>query len=149
MACAQNLVHFNIVHFLETNKIPVAAIQETKFYDEVTCKAPPGYSMKNKNRYQEKGKVGAFAVLIKHNVKNQELKIPMNHQDPHIENCGIKILSGENHMNLNNVYIPPPLSCDSGYTASINQLLNFEDSLILGDFNAHNPLWFSEFRGGY
>ena len=87
--------------------------------------------MITKNRNQEKGKSGGLVFLIKNNNKDQELKIPMNHQDPHKENCGIKILSGESHMNLNNVYIPPHSSCDSGYTASINQLLNFEVSLIL------------------
>ena len=41
---------------METNKIPVAVLHETKLLDKATCKAPPGYSMLTKNRNPEKGK---------------------------------------------------------------------------------------------
>ena len=42
-----------------------------------------------------------------------------------------------------NVYIPPASSCSNGYQSSIEHLLTIPDILILGDFNAHHPSWYS------
>ena len=45
---------------------------------------------------------------------------------------------------LKNVYIPLTTCCTPGYHPPAEQLLNKLDSLILGDFNAHHPLWHSK-----
>ena len=42
-----------------------------------------------------------------------------------------------------NVYIPPASSCSNGYQSSIEHLLTTPDILILRDFNAHYPSWYS------
>ena len=44
---------------------------------------------------------------------------------------------------ISNVYIPPASSCSNGYHSSIERLLTTPDTLILGDFNAHHPSWYS------
>ena len=59
---------------------------------------------------------------------------------------GIKVTLGETNVNIINAYIPPSSSCDSNYTASISNLLKLEDSIIVGDFNAHHSLWHSKLQ---
>ena len=44
---------------------------------------------------------------------------------------------------ISNIYIPPASSCSNGYQSSIEHLLTTQDSLILVDFNAHHPSWYS------
>ncbi|KAA0202244.1 hypothetical protein HAZT_HAZT004432 [Hyalella azteca] len=44
-----------------------------------------------------------------------------------------------------NVYIPPQSSCPPNFRASISHLL-VPNSLILGDLNAHDPLWHSRIQ---
>ena len=46
-------------------------------------------------------------------------------------------------MIISNVYIPPANSCSNGYHSSIEHLLTTPDTLILGDFNAQHPSWYS------
>ena len=46
-------------------------------------------------------------------------------------------------MIITNVYIPPSSSCSNGYPSSIEHLLTTPDTLILCDFNAHHPSWYS------
>ena len=61
-------------------------------------------------------------------------------QDPHLEYIGIKI----EEISIINIYIPPVSSCTTpGYSPPIDQIIPDGEGLILGDFNAHDPLWFS------
>ena len=41
------------------------------------------------------------------------------------------------------IIILPASSYSNGYQSSIEHLLTTQDSLILGDFNAHHPSWYS------
>ena len=43
-----------------------------------------------------------------------------------------------------NTYIPTSCSFDAGYKTSIGKLLELEDCIIVGDFNAHSFLWHSK-----
>lgn len=49
-----------------------------------------------------------------------------------------------NNTKIFNIYIPPSSSCTSGYKPSLLPLLQHSDTLILEDFNAHDPLWYSQ-----
>ena len=40
-----------------------------------------------------------------------------------------------------NLYIPPDSSCSANYSPNLTPFLPEGNSLILGDFNAHDPLW--------
>ena len=42
------------------------------------------------------------------------------------------------------MYIPPDSSCANGYAPDLNCYLPTDNALVLGDFNAHDPLWGSE-----
>ncbi|MCP4986150.1 MAG: hypothetical protein GY928_08810 [Colwellia sp.] len=49
------------------------------------------------------------------------------------------------NLNIHNIYIPPTPSYNNNPNKpTINHLLsNTDESLIVGDFNAHHHLWFS------
>ena len=72
----------------------------------------------------------------------QELKFKT--YDQHLEIQVIELTAGGNNMKLVNTYLPPSSSCDAGYKTSINELLELEDCVIVGDFNAHSLLWQSK-----
>ena len=43
-----------------------------------------------------------------------------------------------------NIYIPPTSSCQPNYTPNLTGLFSIpDDTLVAGDFNAHDPAWFS------
>ena len=50
---------------------------------------------------------------------------------------------GNTKLIISNIYIPPASSFSKGYQSSIKHLLTTPDTLILGDFNAHHPSWYS------
>ena len=64
-----------------------------------------------------------------------------------MEELTIKIKSNKNNpLFIRNIYIPPASSCNQGYIAPADKLaegLN-DNSLILGDPNAHHNLWNTE-----
>ena len=63
--------------------------------------------------------------------------------DPHLEELTIKADIGNTKLIICNIYIPPASSCSNGYQSSIEHPLTTPDTLILGDFNAHHPSWYS------
>ena len=62
---------------------------------------------------------------------------------PTWNNLAIEAEIGSTKLIISNIYIPPASSCSKGYQSSIEHLLTTKDSLILGDFNAHHPSWYS------
>ena len=60
-----------------------------------------------------------------------------------MEELIIKVDIGNTKLIISNIYIPPASSCSNGYQSSIEHLLTTPDTLILGDFNAHHPSWYS------
>ena len=50
-------------------------------------------------------------------------------------------VSGLTNVLLLNIYIPPITSSLSGYSPNIEHLFTAHDCIIMGDFNAHHPLW--------
>ena len=76
-----------------------------------------------------------------------EIKIgpatPARPQRPSNQELTIKADIGNTKLIISNIYIPPASSCSNGYQSSIEHLLTTPDTLILGDFNAHHPSWYS------
>ena len=64
--------------------------------------------------------------------------------DPHLEEQAFSIALDNTELLITNVYIPPASSCNGRYSPPIDHLLTGTDSLVLGDFNAHQSLWHSE-----
>ena len=89
-------------------------------------------------------------TLIHHSVSFTEL--PTDHLFPGdsvIEHQGLTITADSAKLNIINIYIPPPSCCPSGYRPNLDQLLSShdDDTLIVGDFNAHNSAWYSQTEG--
>ena len=63
-------------------------------------------------------------------------------KDKHLEFQGIKISGNQFH----NIYIPPASSCEAGYVPNITPFLPNDDGYLLGDINAHDPLWSSSIQ---
>ncbi|ESO06033.1 hypothetical protein HELRODRAFT_160148 [Helobdella robusta] len=51
-------------------------------------------------------------------------------------------VNGED-INIVNIYIPPQSVSPSGFAASISTFLDIPNVAVLGDMNAHVPLWYS------
>ena len=65
--------------------------------------------------------------------------VPDLPDDLHTESLAIKV----ENLTIINLYIPPSSSCAQGYAPSLLPFLNTDDTLILGDLNAHDALWHS------
>ena len=68
----------------------------------------------------------------------------MTSNDDHLELQGIAVRSGEDEIEILNVYIPPTAACRLGYRPSIEFLMEGDNRVILGDLNAHHDSWHSE-----
>ena len=136
--------------FLVKNQISVAALQESKLKKKSKSPVIPGYSVIRKDRPRDDGG-GGLLMLVKENIEYEVLdtsqieSVPSQvHQWP-LELLGIKVKLNNSQLDVFNVYIPP-VSRDRNYRPSLTPLLSFSenDSIIAGDFNAHNAGWFSQ-----
>ena len=60
------------------------------------------------------------------------------------EVLGVEVRLGSSLLRIANVYIPPASSCPTAYSPSFDDLRNARgDYLIMGDFNAYHPSWYS------
>ena len=124
-----------ILNFLKDNNFKIAAFQESKLNENTVLPELGDFELIRKDRTKDAG--GGLAFLIHKNIKYQ--KLPDLPPDLHLETLGIKI----NDISIFNVYLPPVTSCSQGYNPDFSALLNMKDSIIIGDFNAHDALWFS------
>ncbi|KAA0184157.1 hypothetical protein HAZT_HAZT008960 [Hyalella azteca] len=62
-----------------------------------------------------------------------------------MEHQAISISINGAQLHLYNIYIPPPTSCPPGFSPSLTPLLELDthNTIIMGDFKAHNPAWYS------
>ena len=135
-------------NYLQDRKIFIACIQETKLTPTSTAPSFANYNMIRRDRPSHNGG-GVLAILVHHSVSF----IPFDtsqffQQDNTTEHQGIIVTlpGGTSTLHIINIYIPPCTSCPPGHTVVLDPLfdnLQTHDSLIMGDFNAHNPAWFS------
>ena len=132
----------NIIDYLEQNKIGIAAIQESHLNEKSSLKVAQPYTILRSDRPSSRGKGGGVCFIVHNTVSHAQLQLDFK-GDPHIEAVGIEIQTQRNNENVKivNLYIPPSSSCNPGYQANINHLLELENAVILGDFNAHHCLW--------
>ena len=123
---------------MHKHDIKIAAIQETKL--DANCKLPTfhNYTIIRKDRSNTGG---GLALLVHSSVRFRELDIRNHLGDTTTECQGISTDTANGPLNIYNIYIPPRSSCPNGFIPSISHLLLNEDSLILGDLNAHDDLW--------
>ena len=121
--------------WLNQNDVKIAALQETKLNKKGKPINIPNYTLINQYRQRDSG--GGVAFLIHESINFEEL--PLHQLDEQLEHISIKV----GDITIVNIYIPPASSCSAGFTPSILPLLPSGDSIITGDFNAHDPLWHS------
>ena len=116
--------------------IKIAAIQETKLSHEITSIDTGNYTLVRKDRDLDAG--GGLAFLVHNSI--QFVPLPdLLPADPHLEYLGIRVAD----LSIINVYIPPTSSCQANYLPDLTTILQYDNSIILGDFNAHDTLWHS------
>ena len=125
-------------NFIQQHQIKVVVLQETKLSNKSTSPEILNFSLVRKDRLSDKG--GGLAIYIHNSI--QYLMLPDIPSDGHTEYLGVKV----GDTNIINVYIPPTSSCSTGFKPNIINLLPAEDSLVLGDFNAHDSLWNSSIQ---
>ena len=131
-----------LASFLHKHKILIACIQETKLSKSSILKPFPNYSTIRKDRPSGQG--GGIAFLIHHSLNYTRLNLSHLQNDHVLEVDGIRVCLNGSPTDILNVYIPPPSSCPPGYSPDFTRLFQqTNDCLILGDFNAHNPSWYS------
>ena len=133
-----------LLHYLDKNNIKVAAIQETKLTIKSSTLNTKNYTLVRKDRGKNKG--GGLAFLIHESVTFYQETTPLTlSNDPHLESLTITIPGKENKLQIRNIYIPPYSSYQPQYTPPLNNIFDElnDTSIVIGDFNAHNALWFS------
>ncbi|MCP3662806.1 MAG: hypothetical protein GY696_09960, partial [Gammaproteobacteria bacterium] len=126
-----------LIPFIDENQIKVVVIQETKLSENSTPPVIPNFTLVRKDR-RENG--GGLAIFVHKSILfAQASDLP---EDGHTESNGIQI----GDIKIRNIYIPPIASCAPGFDPNFQAILSEPDSLILGDFNAHNPLWYSNIQ---
>ena len=127
---------------LERNKVKVAVIQESKLSPKSKNPCIQNYTTVHKDRPHGQG--GGLLIFIHRSITfSKQPSSPESLSDPHLEVLSIKAELGNSKLIISDVYIPPASSCSNGYHSSIEHLLTTPDTLILGDFNAHHPSWYS------
>ena len=135
-----------LIQLINDQNILIACIQETKLTasSDITQLKFPNHAVIRKDRPSGRPG-GGLITLVAHSIKyielNQSSLFPgdniAEHQAISVEVDGAQLL-------VCNVYIPPIASCPPGYHPNFNSLFNATgDTLIMGDFNAHDALWYS------
>ena len=131
-----------LLTFLHSNNVNIAAIQETKLTNKTKPLKTPGWAAVRLDRHKNKG--GDLLMLIKDTIPfvDNTAALPQS-ADLLLEQQGILItMSNLQQLRIHNIYIPPRSSCSAGHNASIVHLLyNNEMSNIAGHINAHHSRW--------
>ena len=134
-----------LLDLLNDKNIHICAIQESKLTSKSKAMKTPHYTMVRKDRGKNKG--GGLVFLVHELIPFQLIPTPANLQnDQHTEELSISLPGNTNNFNIKNIYIPPVSSCTAGYTPPLENILSTSDdsTIIVGDFNGHNNLWYSE-----
>ena len=127
---------------LERNKVKVAVIQELKLSPKSKNPCIQNNTTVRKDRSHGQG--GGLLIFIHRSITfSKQPSSPESLSDPHLEELSRKAELGNTKLIISNIYIAPASSCSNGYHSSIQHLLTTPDTLILGNFNAHHPSWYS------
>ena len=99
-------------------------------------------------RDRRHGHGGGLLVFIHESITfSKQPSSPDALSNHYLEELTIKADIGNTKLIFANIYIPPASSCSNGYQSLIEHLLTTPHTLILGDFNARHPSWYSDTRG--
>ena len=127
---------------MENNKVKVAVIQESKLTPKSKNPCIQNYTTVRNDRPHGQG--GGLLIFIHRSVTfSKQPSSADSLYDPHLEELAIEAEIGNTKLIISNIYIHSASSGSNVYQSSIEHFLTTKDSLILGDFNAHHPSWYS------
>ena len=94
------------------------------------------YNIVRKDRERDKGGGPAFECDVKY-------KVTITPASSNPDNIIEVIKKGDSDIEITNVYNPPVNSIGTHYP-NISHLLQGENRIILGDFNAYHESWYSQ-----
>ena len=139
--------------FLAKHKIDIILLQETKMVPEDATPKIPGYTIIRNDRPLPKGKRtgrgGGTLIGIRNTIpfKKSDITIkPGTDQTTEAQTIEIPT-TNNNRIRITNVYIPPCRTTEDESAADQEDRIVVEEwphekyDIILGDTNAHSPLW--------
>ena len=133
----------------DNTKIDIITIQETKLKPTHRTPYLKDYTAIRTDRTYKNG--GGLMTYIKNDIIFTELKTLHTTNNKLIELQHIKIhLANHKHLNIFNIYIPPRDTTNPDHSNSqeditncMTHILNTNNTILTGDFNAHHTLWHS------
>ena len=133
----------------DNTKIDIITIQETKLKPTHRTPYLKDYTAIRTDRTYKNG--GGLMTYIKNDIIFTELKTPHTTNNKLTELQHIKIhLANHKHLNIFNIYIPPRDTTNPDHSNSqeditncMTHILNTNNTILTGDFNAHHTLWHS------
>ena len=137
--------HLEISRLLQTQLVLVACLQETKLSSSSPPLPPfPNHTIIRRDR-PGSSRGGGLITLVHHSIPYTVPTTDLFPHDSTAEHLSITATINSIPIHIHNIYIPPTSSCPSTYTPSFTRLFQTQDdTLILGDFNAHHPAWYSQ-----
>ena len=130
---------------LHSNSILIACLQETKLSSNSLLRPFPSYTTIRQDRPGSSGG-GGLITLVHHSISYK--RIISDHlfpSDQTTEHLVITATINNIPINIYNIYIPPSSSCPPNFSPSLQFISQAQDdSIILGDFNAHHLAWYSQ-----
>ena len=133
----------------DNTKIDITTIQETKLKPTHRTPYLKDYTAIRIDRTYKNG--GGLMTYIKNDIIFTELKTPhtTNHKLTELQHIKIH-LANHKHLNISNIYIPPRDTTHPDHSNSqeditncMTHILNTNNTILTGDFNAHHTLWHS------
>ena len=122
---------------LSKYKVDICMIQETKLKKTDDLPKFQGYSVE---RHDRKGdvKFGGVLYLIKETI-NHDMSVKSNKTATEV--LGLKIKCQKRWLEIVNVYCPPQNSLGQEINLATDIIPTSDNSIIVGDFNAHSLAW--------
>ena len=122
--------------------VKVAVIQESKLTPKSKNPCIQNYTTVRRDLPHDQG--GGLLIFIQRSVTfSKQPSSAESLYDPHLDELAIEAEIGKTKLKICNIYIPSASSCINGYQSSIEHILTTQDTLILDDFSAHHPSWYS------
>jgi len=118
---------------VSVNNYDVICIQETWLKENKNYNLSGYEIIRNDRPANEQG--GGVATFVRSGLKYSQININSD-----LECIVLKLETSLGNINVVNVYIPPNKTACHDKT-KLNEIFSFSNCIIMGDFNAKNPLW--------
>ena len=132
--------------------IDVVVLQESKLMEKNSTPQLSGFTAVRRDRGARDGSAerrgGGLLTYVKTDIPYTVVDLPDASVGSLLERLTVEVRAGsEGRLRITNVYCPPTRGEASGAEFSTNGLPGSKRNIILGDLNAHSPLWDREQPG--